>query len=287
MVTIRRIENPAASEPTVTISAESDNSKKLLYTLVDGKIHRTKDAPADLIPKAVPLLPSDEPGIPLASKLPSAPQRSALPTNSDGKLDLSRLHLPPGISISRIQGSTPPERKYFPSKSSDSESGTPVTPPIQNSDFDGFPGGIDINNPNVIVVDTLSLGTADDEAKKKKKKKKKKASEKKESTPDPVDQQHPYLVPSRSRAADTPNLKSGPQVLIKNVNGNVVITPIPSTMPEHSNEKPPQTTESQSRKKSDAKRTKKIGENIEEIGNYGFHFKIKDGRVKVPSSQFC
>jgi hypothetical protein len=269
MVTIRRIENPSASEPTVTISAEGDNSKKLLYTLVDGKIHRTKDAPVDLIPKAVPLLPTDEPGNPFASKPSSASQRSALPTNADGKLDLSRLHLPPGISISRIQGTVPPERKYFPSKSSDYDSATPVSPPNQSPEFDGFPGGIDINNPNVIVVDTLSLGTNDDEAKKKKKKKKKKAAEKEEPTPDPVEQ-HPYLVPSRSRAADTPNLKSGPQVLIKNVNGNVVITPIPSTMTDSSNDKPSQSTESQGRKKSETKKTKKIGENIEEIGKHGF-----------------
>ena len=143
-----------------------------------------------------------------------------------------------------------------------------MTPPNQSPDFDGFPGGIDINNPNVIVVDTLSLGTNDEEAKKKKKKKKKKATEKKESTPDLVEQ-HPYLVPSRSKAADTPNLKSGPQVLIKNVNGSVVITPIPSTMTDNSNDNPPRITESQSHKKSEPKRTKKIGENIEEIGNQG------------------
>ena len=52
MVTIRRIENPALAEPTVTISTQSekDDGKKLLYTLINGQIHRAKDAPADLIP---------------------------------------------------------------------------------------------------------------------------------------------------------------------------------------------------------------------------------------------
>ena len=40
MVTIRRIESPQMSEPTVTISVqgEKDKNKTLLYTLINGQV---------------------------------------------------------------------------------------------------------------------------------------------------------------------------------------------------------------------------------------------------------
>ena len=49
MVTIRRIESSASAEPTVTISMQNEKDK-LLYTLINGQIHKAKDAPEDLIP---------------------------------------------------------------------------------------------------------------------------------------------------------------------------------------------------------------------------------------------
>ena len=65
MVTIRRVDNPAATQPTVTISMKSDIKKankskpegtdKLLYTLVNGEILKAKDAPENLIPSAKPM----------------------------------------------------------------------------------------------------------------------------------------------------------------------------------------------------------------------------------------
>ena len=71
MVTIRRVENPSLSQPTVTISMKSDGQllsggggatasgkgteDKLLYTLVDGEILKAKDAPDNLIPSAKPM----------------------------------------------------------------------------------------------------------------------------------------------------------------------------------------------------------------------------------------
>jgi hypothetical protein len=38
------------AEPTVTISTQGDKDDKLLYTLINGQIHKAKDAPVDLIP---------------------------------------------------------------------------------------------------------------------------------------------------------------------------------------------------------------------------------------------
>jgi len=99
---------------------------------------------------------------------------------------------------------------------------------------DGYPNllqsGIDINNPNVIVVDTSSLATKEEEqtdnirqqqqqappADKKKKKKSGKNAAKTSSTNIQSD-----LINSKPDKI--------PQVLIKNVNGQVVITPVPGT----------------------------------------------------------
>ena len=54
MVTIRRVEGGGVAEPTVTISMQAEKDNKLLYTLINGQIHRAKDAPADLIPGELP-----------------------------------------------------------------------------------------------------------------------------------------------------------------------------------------------------------------------------------------
>ena len=142
---------------------------------------------------AVPLGPSvHPPGIPAyqppapVSK-PVSQGRVPLPVDSQGKVDLDRLDLPAGISITRISGAIP-DRKYFPA-SVDQYGETrdqtvlplpgaleppPPTPPTQNvpknsghgidySAIEGMPPGL--NGPNVIVVDTSSLKTREEEEK--------------------------------------------------------------------------------------------------------------------------
>ena len=130
--------------PKVSATAGKD---KVLYTLVNGQVKKVPDAGIDLIPgvaeddeklskkqkkklkrqlskeqadQAVPV-PSPaaaaagvvrrpEPRVPPTGQ-PPAP----LPVNGRGRIDLDRLSLPPGISISKIQGEVP-ERKFFPSR---------------------------------------------------------------------------------------------------------------------------------------------------------------------------
>ena len=41
--------------------------------------------------------------------------RAPLPLDPQGKVDLDRLELPPGVSITKLNGPVP-ERRYFPSK---------------------------------------------------------------------------------------------------------------------------------------------------------------------------
>ena len=154
MVTIRRVDNPAATQPTVTISMKSDIKKanksnpestdKLLYTLVNGEILKAKDAPENLIPSAKPMPKGmqviQNGGGPLSNRgggvqpPPIQPQpvanrggggqpgqqqpaatRPPLPLDGQGKVDLDRLELPPGVSITKLNGPVP-ERRYFPSK---------------------------------------------------------------------------------------------------------------------------------------------------------------------------
>jgi len=113
-----------------------------------------------------------------------------------------------------------------------------------------------LNGPNVIVVDTSSLKTKEEEEReekeKKGKKKKNKNKNKNEQQSEPIaksatiSSMPSYLMPGNNPAAAAPppptmapsippsaasnnSLKSGPQVLIKNVNGKVTITPVPGT----------------------------------------------------------
>ncbi len=92
-----------------------------MYTLVNGEIHRAEGAPENLLPRAKPWTPELVTRLPIpnmqrfSEQFSNAPQgqRPPLPTDSEGKLDLGRLQLPPGISITKIQGPVP-ERKFFP-----------------------------------------------------------------------------------------------------------------------------------------------------------------------------
>ncbi len=185
-----------------------------------------------------------------AGSRPTPQPRAALPMDNKGRLDLDRLQLPPGISITKIQGAAP-QRKYFPSKPDTDQTVLPLpgtlnhSPPqkVIDSGFGysavaGMPMGM--NGPNVIVVETSTLKTREEERKElegKKKNKKKKSTklvDQPASSP-PVQQPlsnlsaFPYLAPQIPEVEGGNSLKSGPQVLIKNINGSVVITPIPST----------------------------------------------------------
>ena len=132
--------------------------------------------------------------MPPMSRVASAQQRPPLPLDPNGRVDLERLELPTGISITRIHGATP-DRKYFPSNAAEYSAGgrdqsvlplpgsiQPPTPalsssgtasskmipensqaPIGYSALEGMPAGL--NGPNVIVVDTSSLKTREEEEK--------------------------------------------------------------------------------------------------------------------------
>ena len=124
-----------------------------------------------------------------------------MPLDPNGKIDLERLELPTGISITRIQGTNGgSDRKYFPANAAEYAAGgrdqsvlalpgtVPVTtapppnqyqhhppqpsvsitntetaPSIGYSAIEGMPAGL--NGPNVIVVDTSSLKTREEEEK--------------------------------------------------------------------------------------------------------------------------
>ena len=282
MVTIRRIDNPQSGDPMVTISMAKENNKqkddKLLYTLVNGQAMRTNDAPQDLIPNAklmdinkkqkkklkkqgtpeVPLPPApiqhqhQQPSsMPMQqqSAMHGPPPRAPLPLDPTGRVDLERLQLPPGISITRLSGAAP-DRKYFPASTEEysgrDQSVLPLpgtvnnSPNVDYSAMEGMPAGL--SGPNVIVVDTNSLKTREEEEKekkgvKKKKNKKAKSENSQESLAKSasVGVMPSYNIPQQAPQPDIPppsssnNLKSGPQVLIKNVNGKVTITPMPET----------------------------------------------------------
>merc|ERR1719273_2808157 len=67
MVTIKRVMRPDSSEPTVTISVKKDEQEnteskaapqqqdKVLFTLVNGQVMKTANAPDNLIPGAKPM----------------------------------------------------------------------------------------------------------------------------------------------------------------------------------------------------------------------------------------
>ena len=105
---------------------------------------RAKDAPDNLIPGAKPMpknmvfnrapgtVPQPRPSYTAAAAAPGgsglnrapgaaslgqhqAGARPPLPLDPQGKVDLDRLELPPGVSITKLNGPVP-ERRYFPSK---------------------------------------------------------------------------------------------------------------------------------------------------------------------------
>ena len=299
MVTIKRVMRPDTDEPTVTISVKKDEGKKsekekVLFTLVNGQVMKAPSAPDNLIPSAVPMskelqkkiLPEEEKLSKKQKKKLKAQLESGqnsntnLPINQQGNVDVNRLKLPDGVSISKIQEPSVNDRKYFPSKpepahpsvvQSNPWSGQPLYPgaaPVgmpgtMSGSVPGYPGMFggaqSANNDNVIVVDTNNL---DEKEKSKSKKKKNKqngvqspmtsqppeaASMFGQSQP-PVSgmfgDMRPGLPPQQPPAASKPREwtpsqyggyvppadgKGSGQVLIKSVNGKVVITPIPGT----------------------------------------------------------
>lgn len=131
------------------------------------------------VPSAMPVGPFPRmaaPQPPPAQSMQTPQPRAPLPLDSHGKVDLNRLDLPPGISITRINGPTP-DRKYFPASASEysgrDQSVLPMPgtlePQTNNSTgvdysaMDGMPAGL--SGPNVIVVDTSSLKTREEEEK--------------------------------------------------------------------------------------------------------------------------
>ena len=334
MVTIRRVESSGTSDPTVTISMKEKDrlqgreglpnftqsntreQDKLLYTIVNGKVLKSSNAPENLLPQAS-IMPTNAKMYHQKGNINSAvasstskstsfvensakSSRPPLPLDSCGKIDLNRLELPSGISITKIEGQAP-ERKYFPSKPSEQIDPNILPFPGQHKDqrgvFSNSPTksnginslqpsaysvdslgqynipGIGPTNPNnVIVVDTSSLADSENTPKsatqtgekisKKNKKKSKQAQQQvaesfgANSTPSPqitkkspmisnvLVQQNTSAYASTSHNAykgikesmtasnggsTAGDLNSGPQVLIKNINGRVVITPVHGT----------------------------------------------------------
>jgi len=351
MVTIKRVMRPDTGEPTVTISVkkdveetkksgqqgqtETEEKEKVLFTLVNGQVMKTADAPDNLIPSAKPLpkdlakrlLPEETPALSkkqkkkLRAKTVEEQQSSSSsssvvnssrappPSSSTANVDLEKLRLPEGVSISKISGPVP-ERRYFPCKTGPEAQNPPSNsnpwgqPPAQHQaqhgsyPGQGYPGannyglgpnqgmpGVQAPNSNVIVVDTNYMDPGSEKTSKKKKKKKKNSL----NDPNPglpqVSQppppsgmwgqnpggrptmsmgapQYPSPVMGMSQSNPQPSYgapppsqvggstssslpkewtpaqyggyvpndgKGGGQVLIKSVNGKVVITPVPGT----------------------------------------------------------
>merc|ERR1739844_796424 len=132
-----------------------------------------------------------------------AMQRAAAPAAPYQQVDLDKLRLPDGVSISKISGPVP-ERRYFPCKETDAAPRVPGAPGVQNpasmgppwsnNPYSGappptYPGPTGFPSPayggmggappnsNVIVVDTNSLDEKEKVSKKAKKKAAKKAAE--------------------------------------------------------------------------------------------------------------
>ena len=327
MFTIRRVENPTSRDPTVTISMKDSTGgpknprphpepskmeqDKLLYTIVNGKILKSSDAPENLLPQATSMSTNIRPfAQKISNNASRQPEngtndsfggtnpksaRASLPLDSSGKVDLRRLELPSGISITKIDGQAP-ERKYFPSKPSDHQeqnilplpgqheaqrnlftnfsptgsNGTNSRHSVENVGPYNIPGIGPTNPNNVIVVDTSSLAdnsstpklttshTGEKAGKKGKKKSKANQAQLQVATTNSSStlqyknqSNNPYVQQGRTNYSPPCNqsngteikntvnssngstsggdLKAGPQVLIKNINGRVVITPVPET----------------------------------------------------------
>ena len=166
MVTIKRVMRPDTNEPTVTISVKKDEDgkeakpaaqqqDKVLFTLVNGQVMKTANAPDNLIPGAKPmptelakrLMPDEGGDVKLSKKQKKkmaskgreaesasnspAMQRAAAPAAPYQQVDLDKLRLPDGVSISKISGPVP-ERRYFPCKETDAAPRGPGAPGGQN-----------------------------------------------------------------------------------------------------------------------------------------------------------
>merc|ERR1719385_648583 len=270
---------------------------------------KTANAPDNLIPGAKPmptelakrLMPEEGGEAKLSKKqkkkmaskgrdsdsVSSSPamQRAAAPAAPYQQVDLDKLRLPDGVSISKISGPVP-ERRYFPCKETEVAPRVPgapgaqnpasMGPPWSNNPYSGappptYPGptgfpspsyggfGAAPPNSNVIVVDTNSLDEKEKVSKKAKKKAAKKAAEAASqvapSSPwgAPIAPQHNSLqgiglggmaqqqqqqAPAKPKEWTPAQYGGyvppaggggGGQVLIKSVNGKVVITPVPGT----------------------------------------------------------
>merc|ERR1712142_483890 len=291
-------------------------------------VMKTPSAPDNLIPSAVPMpkdlakqiLPEEEPKLSkkqrkkLKARLESdgtktitSTTRPPLPTTPQGNVDLDKLRLPDGVSISKISGPVP-DRKYFPCKTGPEASVPPPQPGHGNNPWGqqggfgggpapyGAPGNLTGHfpgqggqyqpptgmfggqygmprpagrDPNVIVVDTNSI-EGEKTSKKKKKKNKGAAAAAGDSningsgsavpgsgmwngggisqqsqmsmpqmpgfaspqppTPvAPVSTKPKEWTPAQYGGYVPPASGGGGQVLIKSVNGKVVITPVPGT----------------------------------------------------------
>ena len=180
MVTIKRVMRPDTNEPTVTISVKKDEDgkeakpaaqqqDKVLFTLVNGQVMKTANAPDNLIPGAKPmptelakrLMPDEGGDVKLSKKQKKkmaskgreaesasnspAMQRAAAPAAPYQQVDLDKLRLPDGVSISKISGPVP-ERRYFPCKETDAAPGAPggqnpapMGPPWTNNPYAAAP----------------------------------------------------------------------------------------------------------------------------------------------------
>jgi len=182
MVTIKRVMRPDTNEPTVTISVKKDEDgkeakpaaqqqDKVLFTLVNGQVMKTANAPDNLIPGAKPmptelakrLMPDEGGDVKLSKKQKKkmaskgreaesasnspAMQRAAAPAAPYQQVDLDKLRLPDGVSISKISGPVP-ERRYFPCKETDAAPRGPGAPGGQNPAPMGPPW---TNNPYAAV----------------------------------------------------------------------------------------------------------------------------------------
>ena len=144
------------------------------FPMMGGAMPNFTPIPFGTSAHMTPRAPPSSSAAPSASSKPRQP----LPLDSNGKVDLDRLQLPPGISITRMSGPTP-ERKYFPASADEYGSdrdqsvlplpGTVSSQPqptsasggMDYSAMEGLPPGL--NGPNVIVVDTSSLKTKEEE----------------------------------------------------------------------------------------------------------------------------
>merc|ERR1712223_617455 len=82
--------------------------------------------------------------------------RPPLPLDSNGKVDLNRLELPSGISITKVEGQAP-ERKYFPSKPSELHDQNILPLPGQHESQRGILGNSTNHRTNIPQPSTYPI----------------------------------------------------------------------------------------------------------------------------------